>query len=339
MDDGDDKFLRKKPASEAPPEYMSVEGQETGGDVTLPHNELIRLRTRTGHQILLHNTEDLIYIGNARGTSWIEMSSNGKIDIYAEDSISVHTKNDLNFYADRDINMECGRNFNTKVGGEMQTEVVADQNTIIEGNQSNWIQGNVNTTIDGNHLHKNGGNFDLKSGGNNTLTAGGNSELNSGGNNVITAGGALDIKSGGTSKWTGGGATSIGGASLVLSASTINLNGPAAPTAATAVEAAEAELPKVLKTHSVPDETGSTLFDTIMRRVPTHEPWAHHENLDPQQFTPEKTDRDIDGRNEENSESILLVDQDLPEYWSGWTDDKQKYTTSTDTFSKTKKDE
>jgi len=338
MDDGDDKFLRKKPASEAPPEYVSVENKETGGDVTIPHNELIRIKTRTGHQILLHNSEDLIYIGNARGTTWIEMSSNGKIDIYAEDSISVHTKNDLNFYADRDINMECGRNFNTKVGGEMQTEVIKDQNTIVEGNQSNWVQGNVNTTIDGNHLHKNGGNFDLKSGGNNKLTAGGNSELNSGGNNVITAGGALDIKSGGASKWTGGGATSIGGASLVLSASTINLNGPSAPTAATAAEAAEAELPKVLKTHSVPDEKGSKLFNTIMRRVPTHEPWAHHENLDPEQFTPEKTDRDIDGRNEENSESILLVDKNLPEYWSGSPADKQKYTTSTDTFAKVKKD-
>jgi hypothetical protein len=339
MDDGDDKFLRKKSAGEGPPEYASIEGKEDGGDVTIPHNELIRLRTRTGHQILMHNSEDLIYIGNARGTTWIEMTSNGKIDIYAEDSISVHTKNDLNFYADRDINMECGRNFNTKVGGEMQTEVVADQNTIVEGNQSNWVQGNVNTTIDGNHLHKNGGNFDLKSGGNNTLTAGGNSELNSGGNNVITAGGGLDIKSGGASKWTGGGATSIGGATLVLSASKINLNGPAAPTAATAAEAAEAELPKVLKTHSVPDETGSTLFDTIMRRVPTHEPWAHHENLDPEQFTPEKTDRDIDGRNEENSESILLVDKDLPLYWPGWTDDKQKYTTSTDTFAKINKEQ
>jgi len=339
MDDGDDKFLRKKTAGEGPPEYVSVEGKEKGGDVTIPHNELIRLKTRTGHQILLHNSEDLIYIGNARGTTWLEMSSNGKIDIYAEDSISVHTKNDLNFYADRDINMECGRNFNTKVGGEMQTEVIKDQNSIVKGNQSNWVVGNVNTTIDGNHLHKNGGNFDLKSGGNNKLTAGGNSELNSGGNNVITAGGALDIKSGGASKWTGGGATSIGGASLVLSASTINLNGPAAPTAATAAEAAEAELPKVLKTHSVPDEKGSKLFNTIMRRVPTHEPWAHHENLDPKQFTPEKTDRDIDGRNEENSESILLVDKNLPEYWSGQPADKQKYTTSTDTFAKIQKEE
>ena len=358
MDDGDDKFLRKKTAGEGPPEYVSVEGKEKGGDVTIPHNELIRLKTRTGHQILLHNSEDLIYIGNARGTTWLEMSSNGKIDIYAEDSISVHTKNDLNFYADRDINMECGRNFNTKVGGEMQTEVIKDQNSIVKGNQSNWVVGNVNTTINGNHLHKNDGNFDLKTGGDvkittggsvdistggdNKLTAGGNSDFSSGGNNVITAGGALDIKSGGASKWTGGGATSIGGASLVLSASTINLNGPAAPTASTAAEAKEAEeaeLPKVLKTHSVPDEKGSKLFNTIMRRVPTHEPWAHHENLDPKQFTPEKTDRDIDGRNEENSESILLVDKNLPEYWSGQPADKQKYTTSTDTFAKIQKEE
>jgi hypothetical protein len=348
MDDGDDKFLRLSSAGTGPPEYASVENGETirtgtvtKGDVTIPHNELIRIRTRTGHQILLHNSEDLIYIGNARGTSWIELSSNGKIDIYAEDSISIHTKNDLNFYADRDINMECGRNFNTKVGGEMQTEVIADQNSIVNGNQSNWVIGNVNTTIDGNHLHKNGGNFDLKTVGNAKLTADGNSEINSGGKNVITAGGALDIKSGGASKWTGGGAVSIGGSKLVLNAGTINLNGPPAPTAATAAKAAAAVKPKYLKTHSVPNNSGTTLFKTILRRVPTREPWAHHENLDPGQFTPASTDRDVDGRNKEkgkeNSESILLVNKKIPEYWSGWTD-QQKYTTSTDTFAKVKKD-
>ena len=35
---------------------------EKDGKRELPHNELFRVRTRTGHQILLHNTEDLIYI-------------------------------------------------------------------------------------------------------------------------------------------------------------------------------------------------------------------------------------------------------------------------------------
>ena len=72
MDDGDDKFLRKGRPKDTAMEYANIEAQEEGGMLQDP-NELVRLRTRTGHQILLHNTEDLIYIANARGTSWIGM--------------------------------------------------------------------------------------------------------------------------------------------------------------------------------------------------------------------------------------------------------------------------
>ena len=117
MDDGDSAFLRKTFANEGPPEYAAIEQNETGGNVNIPHNELVRIRTRTGHQILLHNSEDLIYIGNAKGTTWIELTSNGKIDIYAEDSISVHSENDINFTADRDINLTAKRNFNLNSAG------------------------------------------------------------------------------------------------------------------------------------------------------------------------------------------------------------------------------
>jgi hypothetical protein len=117
MDDGDSAFLRKTDASKGPPEYAAIEQNETGGDVTIPHNELVRIRTRTGHQILLHNSEDLIYIGNAKGTTWIELTSNGKIDIYAKDSVSVHSENDINFTADRDINFTAKRNFNLNSAG------------------------------------------------------------------------------------------------------------------------------------------------------------------------------------------------------------------------------
>jgi hypothetical protein len=117
MDDGDSAFLRKTDAGKGPPEYAAIEQNETGGDVTIPHNELVRIRTRTGHQILLHNSEDLIYIGNAKGTTWIELTSNGKIDIYAKDSISVHSENDINFTADRDINLTAKRNFNLNSAG------------------------------------------------------------------------------------------------------------------------------------------------------------------------------------------------------------------------------
>jgi hypothetical protein len=107
MDDGDDKFLRKKPAKADKPEYVSPEQGETGGDFNIPHNELVRIRTRSGHQILLHNSEDLIYISHGSGNSWIEMTANGKIDVYAKDSISFHTENDFNFTAKRDINFNA----------------------------------------------------------------------------------------------------------------------------------------------------------------------------------------------------------------------------------------
>lgn len=148
MDDGNTSFRRKKEAGKGPPEYASAAAGESDGNPNIPHNELVRIRTRTGHQILLHNSEDLIYIGNAKGTAWVELTSNGKIDIYAADSISIHSKADLNIRADRDINMEAGRNMNVKVTGRAQTEVVGNYNLIVT--QKGTIQCNngftVNTT-------------------------------------------------------------------------------------------------------------------------------------------------------------------------------------------------
>lgn len=155
MDDGDDKFLRKMPAHQGPPEYVAVEQGEKGGNVTIPHNECVRIRTRTGHQILMHNSEDLIYIGNARGTTWIELTSLGKIDIYAKDSISIHTENDFNVTADRDINFTAKRNVNINAG--------------------NSIFATATT------------NYEIKAGADGKLTAGGSTNIKSGGNHIETA--------------------------------------------------------------------------------------------------------------------------------------------------------
>ena len=88
-------------------------------------NELIRLRTRTGHQIVMHDTEGLIYIGSSDGKSWMEFTKDGKIDIFANDSVSVHTKQDFNFRADRDVNIEAGRNINMKAAGTTRNDINA----------------------------------------------------------------------------------------------------------------------------------------------------------------------------------------------------------------------
>jgi hypothetical protein len=166
MDDGDSAFLRKTDAGIGPPEYVAIEQNETGGNVTIPHNELVRIRTRTGHQILLHNSEDLIYIGNAKGTTWIELTSNGKIDIFAKDSISVHSENDINFTADRDINFTAGR---------------------LAGNGLPASVGNINLNSTGLTNLTSTGNFNINSGAASNFTATGATNINSGGNHVETA--------------------------------------------------------------------------------------------------------------------------------------------------------
>jgi hypothetical protein len=250
MDDGDDSFLRTGSPSDTAIEYVNVEDGGSGGDVKIPHNELVRIRTRTGHQILLHNSEDLIYIGNARGTAWVELTSNGKIDIYAADSISIHTENDLNLYANRDINFEAGRNFNVKAAGKHQLEVGGDHSVIVGGNQKIKVSGTGDITISGTTKLSVSGDFNLKTGG----------------ANKFTAGSTTDILSGSGIKVTG---------------SRIDLNGPSA------ASAAPAKAPTALSTHA--NLGGKT---SIMQRIPGHEPWSGHENLDPTKFTTDKTDRD-----------------------------------------------
>jgi uncharacterized protein (DUF2345 family) len=123
MDDGDANILRRGSPADSPAEYLDVEnnpGEATEDMRVRPANELFRIRTRTGHQILLHNTEDLIYIANSRGTAWIELTSNGKIDIYAQDSISMHTEGEFNFTADSNVNITAGENVNINATNDVR---------------------------------------------------------------------------------------------------------------------------------------------------------------------------------------------------------------------------
>ena len=206
MDDGDDKFVRKTKASEGPSDYYNKELAERGGELDVPHNELVRIKTRTGHQLLFHNSEDLIYIGNAKGTSWVELSSDGKVDVYAEDSISFHTKNDFNLTADRDITMEAGGNINIKASGQTTAEKDTKGKIQIESSSKTSLVVGEGTYI----------------------TTTGNLEINTTGEHKLTAGGASNFKSGGDH---------------IETAPNIHMNGPAASEAIQAVELPTHKLP------------------------------------------------------------------------------------------------
>jgi len=296
MDDGDDKFLRMTAPTDGPPTYASVEGGDTSGDNTRPHNELFRIRTRTGHEILLHNSEDLIYITNSRGTAWIELTSDGKIDIYAQDSISVRTQNDINFYADRDINMEAGRNFNLKVAERHQTEVGGDKITIVNGNVAIKVDGTQDETVSGAVAESYEATWDVTVGGQTNMTIGGGLDVNTSGANKLTSGGDMDINA----------------ANTTISGGNINFNGPEAASAGSATAATP---PDPLPTIDNPTEVDGETLTSILARIPTTEPYPHHENLDATMFKPDATDR-------ENATAIPV-----PDAW-------KTYTTTTDTFTK-----
>ena len=132
FDDGDCTLQRKTHAKDGPPEYANVDAGEHG-DPTIPHNEMIRLRTRTGHQIMMHNSEDLIYICNSRGTAWIELTSNGKIDIFTADDFSVHSEGNINFKSDKSIHFDADEEIHMRSGESFFQYSAEDFHILVDG--------------------------------------------------------------------------------------------------------------------------------------------------------------------------------------------------------------
>lgn len=305
MDDGDDRFQRKTTQDAGGPEYADrTSGEE--GDPRIPYGESFRIRTRTGHQILLHNSEDLIYIGNSRGTAWIELSSDGKIDIFAQDSISVHSQQDFNFHASRDVNIEAGRNVNIKASGtnsesptgaegtgdtvgRIQIESSGNLTTIVGDSKITKVTNDVSTTIEGAERKAVTGDSTIAVTADFKLTATNVNTTASSNTRITSTSGSNNLTAGTFHRET---------------ANKIEMNCDPAETADS--DTGDVVVAEPLSTHQnrVTDITlpwagteyqSETPLESIMKRIPQHEPWYNHENIDPLGFAPPKTDREITG--------------------------------------------
>ena len=221
-------------------------------------NELIRLRTRSGAQLLLHNTEGLAYIINNDGTAWIEFSKDGKIDIYAKDSVSVHTDNDFNMRAERDVNIEAGRNVNIKATGQNAGD--------------NLINSTASATTGRVHMDAKA-NIEMIAGSNINQKAGVDYKLYAGANGKIEVGTNVDI---------------FAGTDFLVNSSEIHLN--------TADKVSSGHVgATVVEQLSLFDNVGVNQTKSIMKRVPTQEPYAEHENKRRLFTRPQETDREETG--------------------------------------------
>ena len=200
-----------------------------------PDNEFIRFRTRSGAQILVHETEGYIYANSKTGNSWVQISDHG-VDVYSQGSVSLRAEGSLNLHSDTSLNIEADGNLNLRAGGNLTMQ--SANHTYIAGN----------------------GNLALQIGGKISGSAAGELHLGAGGSIRMGAGGQISQSSSGEN---------------VRSASHIRDNdgGATAPSLLTAAVEPPRELPETV---GVQPCFTQTTRKTIVRRLPTHEPYAGH---------------------------------------------------------------
>lgn len=131
---------------------MVMDDGDENGD-----SDLIRIRTAGGAQIIMDDTNGFTYFINKSGSTWIEMNSNGDLDVYAQNSLNLHTEGDLNMYSGANINIEAkndifmtangstGMNFNVPAG-EFQMKCAKDFKLTTDLNGNVLAAGNYTET-------------------------------------------------------------------------------------------------------------------------------------------------------------------------------------------------
>jgi hypothetical protein len=206
-------------------------------------NEFIRLRTRGGAQILIHETTGYVYMNSKNGNSWLEISDAG-VDVYTSASISMHAEQDFNVRADRNIIFDANANIFMRAGSQITMQAGKD--------------------------------IQIGAGGNLVLSAAKDGSINVGGNLQAKAASAVRLQSGGDMSMNAAGKQIRAGSKIFD-----NCNGAPEASAADAVGPQGVNALNTATTGSGGTPTwkyGAGRINTIVSRLPTHEPWGGHPN-------------------------------------------------------------
>ena len=141
-------------------------------------NDLVRLRTAGGHTILMHDTENIIYITNKEGNAWVELAPNGAINVYSAKTMSIRSELDINLHADANVNIQAGDSINFHAEKNIETQsqekrerianlhhvdsgrydlLVGGQMKVKSGTTSGWHVGSGELWMTGSQIHLNTG--------------------------------------------------------------------------------------------------------------------------------------------------------------------------------------
>jgi hypothetical protein len=125
-----------------------------------------------------------------------------------------------------------------------------------------------------------------------------------GGTFDLKSDGAMNIQSSATIGVLAGGAIGIDGLTVDLNSgkakgasgatpATLGITGNSStvPTESLRID----KLPRIILPYVFPGASEPVPYETIVPRAPQHEPWTHHENMNPEAFKPDQTDREQPG--------------------------------------------
>lgn len=147
------------------------------GDV-IGRDQLIRIRTALGHQILMSDDGQTLMILHSNGQSYIELGKEGTVDIFSTNSFNVRTQGDINFHADRNINLHANENLNIQAkniqtNSEEKTKMRSGSDinmaasgklTGLAGGAIAWGAGGDASLVGGGQAFVNGSKVNLNSG-------------------------------------------------------------------------------------------------------------------------------------------------------------------------------
>lgn len=178
-----------------------------------PENARIRLRTGSGHQIILDDTNERIYISTVEGNNWIEMDQSGNVDIYAARRVSIHSE--------IDVNVTTGGTFRVMAKGGIHLD----------------SEGEVRITSKKDTHLRSYGATRMKSNDDTNISSGGNVNVNVSATLNLQSGKATNINTGGTGAWTTASSLNFNASGQILqTGSQIHFNGPTASTAKSAAQ-------------------------------------------------------------------------------------------------------
>lgn len=168
-----------------PNENFKVVGRRGGhtlvmddGDV-LGRDQLVRIRTASGHMIMMNDAAQALFITHANGQSFIELGKEGTVDIYSTNSVNIRTQGDLNLHADRNININAAKDLNISAEN-IKLESLKETTQSVGTNFKGHTKGDHTLKVDGKYALTSAGDLGIKSGGTVYVNGGPDVKLNSG---------------------------------------------------------------------------------------------------------------------------------------------------------------